>query len=73
MFKIRSSPITYHCINDCREEGCPGHELRLVWNLSTDDLEENCDGELVEVYDEHRFTALMKAGEEILGCYKSIK
>lgn len=24
-----TEPVTYHCYNDCRQEGCPGHMVRL--------------------------------------------
>jgi len=64
MSKTYSPTTTYHCINDCRQEGCPGHELRLIWDLSTDHVIEEIDGIEVEVYDEHRFMAIL----EVSGC-----
>jgi hypothetical protein len=36
MSKTRGPEVRYKCLNDCRQEGCPGHVVRLVHDLSTD-------------------------------------
>ncbi len=61
----RSSPVQYKCLNDCERSGCPGHEVVLDHNLSSDFYEfvfYTAGKEFSrEVFDENRFHAMLEA------------
>lgn len=44
-------PTTTTCYNDCRQEGCPGHTVRLVSKHGGIWVEENIKGEWQKVCD----------------------
>jgi hypothetical protein len=53
--------VEYHCLNDCRQEGCPGHQLRFVFNGTSDTYSVEIDGTEMFFFDEHQFHAMMKS------------
>ena len=64
-----SSPeIEYRCLNDCRQEGCPGHKIKAFYSHVSDTLrfETSTGTDLsIDFEDENRFAAMMKAFGEI--------
>lgn len=52
--------VKYWCANDCRQEGCPGHALKMAMTPA-DTYSVWADGELREVFDEDRFHAMVDA------------
>jgi hypothetical protein len=61
-----STPIKYRCTDDCQMSGCPGHELVLTHNITTDHYEVRVDGEIRETFDDDRFHAMLTAYASIL-------
>jgi hypothetical protein len=59
--------IHYHCANDCRQEGCPGHAIREVFDRSTDIYIYEIDGKPEYYFDENELSALLKAHEAAKG------
>lgn len=51
---------TYHCVNDCRQSGCPGHRLTLQYHNTSDTVSVTQDGQHDRVYDPHELDALLR-------------
>jgi hypothetical protein len=56
---------TYTCCCDCRQTGCPGHTMRLIYNRSTDIVVIEIDGEEVLFLDDNAFATLLKLEKEL--------
>jgi coenzyme F420-reducing hydrogenase gamma subunit len=65
MSRIKSKPVKYTCDNDCRMEGCPGHEMRVTRELTSDTVVVEVDGELREVLGESEFCAMVEAWKSL--------
>lgn len=71
----------YHCANDCRQTGCPGHRMRLVYvNTSdqvivqidpTDDDVRRCDPEQDYIFDDEQFDTMHDIHTEMIAKWKS--
>lgn len=57
--------ISYHCINDCEQTGCPGHSLELIHSKTSDTVEIRIDGHYRAIFDENAFIAIMEAWNEM--------
>jgi hypothetical protein len=44
---IFNANTIYHCTNDCKQSGCPGHKLELSYNSISLWFELKCDEETV--------------------------
>ena len=55
--------IPYRCSSDCRQEGCPGHTIREVFDRSMDIYSFEIDGKAEYYFDENVFAALLQAHE----------
>ena len=60
--------VEYRCTNDCRQEGCPGHKVREIFDRATDyyifEFTTNgSDNISYHSFDENAFIALLKAHE----------
>lgn len=53
--------IKYTCFNDCRQEGCPGHEIREVFHRTSDVIIFEIDGKREYYFDENCFRAMLEA------------
>ena len=54
-----------HCGNDCRQEGCPGHELTLVHHNTSDTVSILLDGKIYgAIFDEVIWHTLVNMEEE---------
>jgi hypothetical protein len=54
----------YHCHNDCRQSGCPGHRTRLTYeNSGTVSVE--IDGKHSAVFDHSHWRALVNMDQEL--------
>lgn len=67
MSKSVGPAITYTCSNDCRQEGCPGHEIREIFCRSTDVYIFEIDGKPEYYFDENQLIAFLKAHEAAKG------
>jgi len=56
-----SEAINYKCFNDCRMEGCPGHQLQIEYFNTADTVNLFIDGELRICFDDNQFEALLRA------------
>jgi hypothetical protein len=65
MSRVASKPVRYTCDNDCRMEGCPGHEMRVTRELTSDTVRVEVDGELVGVFGDGQFCAMVEALESL--------
>lgn len=54
----------YNCSSDCRQEGCPSHDLVLHVANTSDTRAVLVDGEIKTVFDDNQFTALLKLAEQ---------
>lgn len=54
-----STTRSYHCINDCRREGCPGHEVKLEYYITTDSVNIYVDNTFCTTFDENLWRALV--------------
>lgn len=62
----RSTQITFHCLNDCNQGGCPGHTVAASYSHTSDTLafefvSLGSGAVEAEGYDENRFKAMMEA------------
>lgn len=64
MGRNNSKPVKFTCSNDCRQMGCPGHELVLSWCRSSDTVAVMIDGKIHSVFDDGEMIALLQAAEE---------
>lgn len=55
------------CGNDCRMEGCPGHDLELAHHHTSDTVSVNLDGRTLAVFDAQVWDVLV-AMEEWFEC-----
>ena len=59
--------IKYHCLNDCRQEGCPGHEARVDY-MGTSDIVRISVGEdsnpEFDYFDPRAWKALIRSWEQ---------
>jgi hypothetical protein len=65
----RGPRIKYKCFNDCRQEGCPGHEIQFVYHHTSDVIRvvnswgEDGNEKDAEYYDPDQFRAMLKSYE----------
>lgn len=64
---MSTSRITraFHCSNDCRQTGCPGHLLTLAYYHSSDTVGIECDGEDRGVFDLNEWRALVNMDDAL--------
>lgn len=55
--------VKFNHLNDCRQEGCPGHVLRIVYHNTSDTLSLEVDGEQELTLDPNTFEAAIQAHE----------
>lgn len=70
-----SIDYSYKCFNDCYQTGCPEHNMKLVYNTTSDMISlttighKDGNGEWVndksEVFDRNELTALANAWNEL--------
>lgn len=48
--------------NDCRQMGCPGHTLTIVFHHTSDTVSVLIDDEERDVFDEHMFFVMCNLG-----------
>lgn len=53
--------VEYRCLNDCRQEGCPGHTLRAVHHNTSDVLSFEIDGKSEYWFDYNTFKAMIES------------
>jgi hypothetical protein len=58
-----SKTIDYHCTSDCRQEGCPGHKLRLIYHGSSDTVSVEIDGKCEYIFDDDLLAAICTAAK----------
>lgn len=66
MSDIVGPQVHYHCANDCKQEGCPGHTMRMrMTSASTYRFtkDEGMPTEYSEYFDEDYFHAMVEAYE----------
>jgi hypothetical protein len=67
MSSHKSQPVRYTCFNDCRVEGCPGHDLVFVFNGTSDTYSVEIDSKNCYDFDEHMFSAMISAYKQFDG------
>jgi hypothetical protein len=55
-----SPEVTYRCTNDCRQEGCPGHTMRLSFCRSSDTVAVEIDGKPEYYFGDNTFAAMLE-------------
>lgn len=55
--------IQYHCSNDCRQEGCPGHTVQVIHHYTSDTVSVSIDGK-ASYYDASEWWAMLKSDRE---------
>jgi len=53
------SSRNYHCCNDCRQTGCPGHEVELIFHHTSDTVSIVRDGKHQHTYDKTEWRVLV--------------
>lgn len=53
--------VKFHCLNDCRQEGCPGHEARFTYSRSSDVEWFEVDGEQTHTFDANMLRAALES------------
>ncbi len=56
--------VEYKCFNDCRQEGCPGHKLRVVHHNTSDVMRVEVDGVPWYWFDYNCFKAIRQSYDE---------
>ena len=51
---------TFKHLNDCRQLGCPGHTMRVVFHGTSDTVSMSIDGEEYFVLDEDAFETMVE-------------
>jgi hypothetical protein len=59
MSKALIGVTQFCCATDCKQMGCPGHELRLEMDCSTDTYVVSIDGVLTQMFDENLLHAII--------------
>ncbi len=59
-----SREITYRCMNDCRQSGCPGHTMQIAYHGTSDTVGLVIDGREELVFDEEQFFRMCDLGRE---------
>lgn len=67
--------VEYRCLDDCRQEGCPGHKVRKNFQRSTDiiifEFENKSTNEITNLYfDSNQLAAIHKAEQLFKDKYK---
>lgn len=67
MSRIRGKEVPYRCFHDCRQEGCPGHTIRVDYYNTVDLVEVHVDGEerAEWLFDPMEFEAILKSWESL--------
>ncbi len=65
MSKQISEPMSYKCSSDCRQEGCPGHTVEVIYENTSDTVAILKDEEVVAIFDDNQWEAIKKAEETI--------
>lgn len=55
----------YTCVNDCRQEGCPDHHVKLEHFNTIDSVNVYIDGKLCYSFDEGLWNVLLKLEEQL--------
>lgn len=71
----RKVDYEYKCFNDCRQEGCPGHKMQLIYETVSDmvtlvtlghkDKNGEWTNSKTEVFDRNELNALGMAWQEL--------
>lgn len=69
--EFRSARFT--CTNDCRMEGCPGHEMTVVWERVMDTVDIRVDGKSWVVFDDAGFSTLVNIANEARAAWAAQK
>ncbi len=56
--KLNGLIRNYRCFNDCRQVGCPGHKLRMIYDTVSDTISCEIDGERYHTYDPNEWRAM---------------
>ena len=64
MSKALGPSTKFTHLNDCKQEGCPGHTMQLIYNCSTDQQEVHIDGKCEYIFDDNTWNALVELGEK---------
>ena len=54
-----------HCANDCRQTGCPGHMIELIYNHTSDTVTIMLDNAHYSTFDKAHWRALVNMDEEL--------
>ena len=55
----------FHCSNDCRQAGCPGHVARLNLHHTSDTVQLEVDGQCRTVFDKVEWAVFCDLAREI--------
>lgn len=55
----------FHCCNDCKQSGCPGHEMELVYHNTSDTVSIRIDGNIEHVFDHTEWRVAVNLDEEL--------
>jgi len=55
---------SYHCLSDCRFEGCPGHELVLHIAHTSSTISIDRDGENLITLDDNAWDAVLRLANQ---------
>lgn len=56
---------TFHCSNDCRQQGCPGHTMSLEYHHTSDTVTVSVDGQHRVTFDKTEWRTLVNMDEEL--------
>ena len=59
-----SPEIIFHCGNDCRMEGCPGHTLKIHYHHTSDTVTVLLDDQHYVTFDDVMWSRLNRLDEE---------
>jgi len=49
----------YQCLNDCRQGGCPGHEMKVIHSSTSDTVTVEVDSEIRFCADDNAWVCMM--------------
>ena len=61
MSKITYPTVRFRHVDDCRQEGCPGHEMVAMFTRTTDHYMFLVDGKLEYVMDSNEWAAMLSS------------
>ena len=64
-------PISYRCLNDCRQEGCPGHLVRFGYSRCSDVEFFEIDGKCEYFFDENMLAAALESRQKMHESYRA--